>query len=77
MMWVFRLINAEIIRGTGIKAPNLKSCNPIQGAQSLNLLLVAEWIHFTRFGIILPTLKLSVRSTLFGAYELSGQVLNF
>ena len=26
-----------------------------------NLLdLVAEWIHFTRFGIILPTIKLKV-----------------
>ena len=32
--------------------------------------LVAEWIHFTLFGIILPTIKL--KSTLLGAYELSN-----
>ena len=32
--------------------------------------LVAEWIHFTLFGIISPTVKL--KSVLFGAYELSN-----
>ena len=33
--------------------------------------LVAEWIHFTLFGIILPTIKLKVY-TFGGAYELSN-----
>ena len=34
--------------------------------------LAAEWIHFTLFGIILPTIKL--KCILLGAYELSNQV---
>ena len=34
------------------------------------ILLVAEWIHFTLFGIISPTIKLKVYT--FGAYELSN-----
>ena len=33
--------------------------------------LVAEWIHFTLFGIILPTIKLKVH-TFWGAYELGN-----
>ena len=36
-------------------------------SEPLPLNLVAEWIHFTLFGIILPTLKLKIT----GAYELS------
>ena len=32
--------------------------------------VVAEWIHFTLFGIMLPTIKLKVYT--FGAYELSN-----
>ena len=32
------------------------------------LILVAEWIHFTLFGIISPTVKLKV----YRAYELSN-----
>ena len=33
--------------------------------------LVAEWIHFTRFGIIIPTIKLKVY-TFWGLHELSN-----
>ena len=33
--------------------------------------LVAEWIDFTLFGIILPTIKLKVYTL--GAYELSNE----
>ena len=35
-------------------------------------ILVAEWIHFTLLGIILPTIKLKVYTLWFGAYELSN-----
>ena len=33
----------------------------VQGLQPLHN-LVAEWIHFTHFGIILPTIKLKVHT---------------
>ena len=32
----------------------------IQGLITPLIILVAEWIHFTLFGIILPTIKLKV-----------------
>ena len=34
------------------------------------VILVAEWIHFTLFGILSPTIKLKVYT--FGSYELSN-----
>ena len=34
----------------------------IQGLITPLIILVAEWIHFTLFGIILPTLKLKVHT---------------
>ena len=44
---------------------------PLGGGTHLDLPLVAQWIHFTLFGIISPTIKLKV-CTFFGAYELSN-----
>ena len=47
----------------------------LKGFQSDTFFLVAEWIHFTLLGIILPTIKLKVY-TFGGAYELSNYVLH-
>ena len=54
---------AELRRPRGGGALNCKtSCGQLGS--------VAEWIHFTLFGIISPTIKLKVYT--FGAYELSN-----
>ena len=68
----FGLLEPQILAASLFKPvcteENRKRESAVWGSR---LILVAEWIHFALFGIILPTIKLKVYT--FGAYELSNE----
>ena len=44
----------------GAPGPSLEGLTIVVGFRGIRFSLVAEWIHFTRLGIVLPTLKIKV-----------------